>query len=92
MTISFGFPIKIKEEESMEWTRKKLFVMYVLWMPIIAMAFTYYNLRPVGDTIGLIAENIGAVALFGILYSYLRSVLERKKEKRIEVNLKRKKE
>jgi len=73
-----------------QWSRKKLFVMYVLWIPIITMAFSYYAMRPAGDTIGLISENVGAIALFSIVYSYLRSVLDRKREpksEKIDINL-----
>jgi hypothetical protein len=82
--ISLGHPIRIRKKEerimSEKWSRKKLFVMYLLWMPIIAVAFAYYTILPAGSTVGLVAENIAAVALFGILYSYMRSVLERKRE------------
>jgi hypothetical protein len=93
MNAIFRLPIKIKEkkEEKIMWTRKKLYILYLCWMPMIALAFAYFAVRPAGDTIGIIAENIGAIALFGILYSYLRNILDKKKEIMypIQVNLKK---
>jgi hypothetical protein len=76
-----------------QWSRKKLFVLYVLCIPLVAMCFTYYAMRGASDTVGLISENLGAIILFGITYSYLRAVLERKREpksEKINVNLSQK--
>lgn len=60
-----------------EMSKKKLFVLYLLSMPLIACLFVYYGMRQ--DTVGLVAENAGAIWLFFLVYLYLRAILERRK-------------
>jgi len=80
----FRLPIKIieREEEKMieNWSRKKLFVLYLVSMPFIAMFFVYYAMN-VDTSIGTISLLTGGIILFAVVYIYLRAVLEERKRR-----------
>jgi uncharacterized membrane protein len=68
-----------KKNMEIQWNRKKTYVAYLVSMPFLAALFVYWTMNAY-TMVGTVSLLLGSIILYAETESYLREVLQRKKE------------